>query len=155
MGTFFNTTVREPTPFGQMMYNNTLFSPISGWGTVPVTEQSSSSKGEQVSTLHLGCFLCVALSAFLGDASRGLVVPFISHSFTRFCDKASWLLHTLMMCFFWRQGLIVASLVGWMVYSAGRLAAAPLFGYWAEKRGFREAMFINLILFIIGKKGQE
>lgn len=45
-----------------------------------------------------------------------------------------------------------SAFVGWVngMYSAGRLVAAPLFGYWAERRTFREAIFVNLILFVLG-----
>jgi len=35
-------------------------------------------------------------------------------------------------------------------YSAARLVSAPLFGYWAEKRGFRESVIVNLVIFIVG-----
>ena len=41
------------------------------------TKALHDNKGEDVTTMSLICFICIALSAFLGDASRGLVVPSI------------------------------------------------------------------------------
>jgi len=45
-----------------------------------------------------------------------------------------------------------SAFVGWVngVYSAGRLVAAPLFGYWAERRSFREAICVDMVLFVVG-----
>jgi len=101
-------------------------------GLTEETPLLSKTKAEDVTTLRLGCFICIALSAFLGDASRGLVVPSI-------------------VPFIYSTGS-GSSFVGWVngMYALGRLIAAPLFGYWAEKRTFREAILINLVLFCIG-----
>jgi len=35
-------------------------------------------------------------------------------------------------------------------YSAARLISAPLFGYWAERRTFKESVVINLAIFVVG-----
>jgi len=42
-----------------------------------IRDAESSLQREDVTKMTFVCFVCIALSAFLGDASRGLVVPSI------------------------------------------------------------------------------
>lgn len=51
-----------------------------------------------------------------------------------------------------RQAGADAAFVGWAngLYSVGRLVAAPLFGWWSEQRSYREAIVVNLCIFIFG-----
>ena len=116
-----------------------------------IRDAESSRQQEDVTTMTLVCFVCIALSAFLGDASRGLVVPSIVPFLYVVCiltysDSDSGLKLTTQ-----QQGANSA-FVGYVnaAYSAARLISAPLFGYWAEKRTFKESVIVNLAIFIVG-----
>jgi len=44
---------------------------------VPLIRSANRTDQDERTLMTLTCFVCIALSAFLGDASRGLVVPSI------------------------------------------------------------------------------
>jgi len=135
--------------------------PVVGYGAIEEEEGFASpqevEKGKEpqpaslldVTTMSSVCFICLCLGVFLGDSSRGLVAP----SLTPYIEQArSPSPASPSLANARAQAGGSSSFVGWTngVYSVGRLVAAPLFGWWGERRTYLEAILVNLSIFVVG-----
>eukprot|EP00026_Physarum_polycephalum_P004471 Phypoly_transcript_04492.p1 GENE.Phypoly_transcript_04492~~Phypoly_transcript_04492.p1 ORF type:complete len:512 (+),score=76.74 Phypoly_transcript_04492:273-1808(+) len=93
---------------------------------------SPRSKTEEEKVVNMRDFLYVAWVTFIGEMSRGVVVPVLWPYLQSLNGSLEFL------------GLVTSA------YSFSRFFAAPFFGWWSNWRGHKEVLLISTFLLVVG-----